>query len=160
MGWANALYLTCAQSGFASDPQLAQVLAGLAQHAAGSPSAPAWSTLVSPFGPTVEHFEGAQPVKHWPAAQNPFTDGIVYQWATEAGGDNSFQDTFANAIGVTWLDPTLNDTQGQPPVGPLADQQQQGAEAAPPWAASIFTNLHYLSVHDPADDPQVSGLDW
>lgn len=159
-GWANAFYLACVQSGFASDPQPGQVLAGLAQHAAGASGAPAWSTLVSPFGLTVEHFEAAQPVKHWPANQNPFSDGTVHPWATEAGGDNSFQDTFANAVGAVWLDATLNDTQGQSVVGPLADQTQQGAEAAPPWSPSIFTNLHYLSVHDPGDDPQVNGLDW
>lgn len=160
VGWANAFYLGCSQSGFASDPQPGQILTGLALHAAGSASAPAWSNLVSPFGLTVEHFEGAQPVKHWPTAQNPFVDQAVYQWATEAGGDNSFQDTFTNAVATAWLDTTLNDTQGQQPVGPLVDQTQQGAEAAPPRTPSIFTNLHYLSVHDPGDDPQASGLDW
>ncbi|MEX1043699.1 MAG: hypothetical protein WD020_03585, partial [Acidimicrobiia bacterium] len=69
-------------------------------------------------------------------------------------------DTFTNMIGTLWLDSTLNDAQGLSPVGPLVDQTQQGAEAAPPWTPSIFTNLHYLSVHDPGDDPQVSGLDW
>jgi hypothetical protein len=160
IGWANSTYLTCAHPGFATAPEPPQLLAGLALHAAGSTSAPAWSSLVSPYGLTVEHFEGATIPKTWPASQNPFTDPATYWWATEAGGDNTFQDTFASAIGAAWLDPVLNDTQGQPAGPPLANQPQQGAEAAPPWAPALFVNLNSLSVFDPEDDPQHGGLDW
>lgn len=160
VGWANSFYLTCQQAGFASDPQPSQVLSGLALHASGSSAAPPWSSVVSPYGLTVEHFDATTPPKYWPANQNPFTDGTVYQWSTEAGGPNSVQDTFYNQVGTLWLDNVLNDTQYQVPTGPVADQVQQGQEAAPPWTPAIFTNLHYLSVFDPGDDPNVGGLDW
>jgi len=158
VGWASSFFLTCAQSGFGSSPQPAAILAGLGELAAGSLSAPAWVDIVSPYGLTVEHFDAV--TKHWPASQDPFSDGTIYPWATEAGGSNSLQATFSTQIGGLWLDSVLNDTVGVAPGAPLIDQPQQGQEAAPPWAPAIFTNLHYLSTFDPGDDPNNAGLDW
>jgi spore germination protein GerM len=161
-GWVNGHYLaeTIDDDDFAADARVTALLDRLAEifDAEGD-----LTEVTSSRGLYVSHH--ARPVRFTPdQLRTVLTDETTYKWpsnAIDVNDPSQAQEipdqTFAQAIGDSfvsvWDDPDRIVAIDEPLGGGNGRLSQDAV-----WP--MLQGFHYLSVHDPGDNPDYGGLDW
>jgi uncharacterized protein YraI len=157
-GWVNEYYLAEPDSkanpfseGFAIDlvDQLAAVFAGRGDLTEAS----------SRRGIFVAHHDRAQPFTH---VDDLLTDPTLYVWAGNGCAPEDCPDetpnlTFAEGVADSFLNAWIDGDRQVVVDEVLPGGNGKLAESIVP---TEFTNLHYLAVKDPGDNPEYGGMDW
>ena len=161
-GWVNGHYLAeiVDDDDFASDARVTSLLDRLAEIFDVNGDL---TEVTSQRGLYVSHH--ARPVRFTPdQLRTVLTDETTYKWpsnAIDVNDPSQAQEipdrTFAEAIGDSfvsaWNDPDRAVAIDEPLGG--------GNRRLPPDAVwPMLEGFHYLSVHDPGDNPDYGGLDW
>lgn len=157
-GWVNKFYLTEEWASFEVEVQW-NMQGPLNVFGAAAEALADLGDPVSARGLFVVYHD--EELRRWKQNEldDVMTDPTIYTWSTP-GCVSCVDDTFAGAIGLPFVN-VWEDISDDALLN-LDDILLGGNGPFPPETAIPiqFENFHWVVIHDPGDDPELSGLDW